>query len=91
MMFSSNARQSFKNLILQELQLGTEANGGKYLGLPTYIGKSVKKCFLYIKDRIVGRLQGGLERVLSTAGKEIYVKAKKQVHILNYHLVLHNC
>lgn len=54
------------------------AHGGKYLGLPTHIGKSVKKCFNYLKDIIISRLQGGMERCLSTAGKEIYVKAIAQ-------------
>lgn len=70
-MFSANASQSFKNLILQELQLGSEATGGKYLGLPSYVGKSKKECFAYIRDRIVGRLDGGLVRLLSMAGKEV--------------------
>ncbi|XP_020177948.1 uncharacterized protein [Aegilops tauschii subsp. strangulata] len=77
-MFSSNDKQSCKNLLLQELQLGSESTEGKYLGLPTYIGKSKKKCFDYIKERIIGRLQGGWDRCLSTAGKEIYVKAVAQ-------------
>lgn len=76
--FSANASQAFKNLILQELQLGTEASGGKYLGLPTYVGKSKKVCFAYIKDNIISHLQGGLDRCLSTAGKEVYVKAVAQ-------------
>lgn len=74
-MFSSNAKQSAKNLLLQELQLGAESMRGKYLGLPTYIWKSVKRCFAYIKDSIMSRLHGGMERCLSMAGKEVYVKA----------------
>ena len=51
---------------------------GKYLGLPTYIGKSVKRCFAYIKDSIMSRLHGGMERCLSMAGKEVLVKAVAQ-------------
>jgi hypothetical protein len=76
--FSANASQAYKNLILQELQLGAEVGGGKYLDLPMYAGKSKKVCFAYIKDNIISRLQGGLDRCLSTAGKEVYIKAVAQ-------------
>jgi hypothetical protein len=51
-MFSSNAKRSAKNFLLQALELGPETMDGKYLGLPTYIGRSRKKCFEYIKEKI---------------------------------------
>jgi hypothetical protein len=50
-MFSSNAKRNTKNLLLQALGLGAESFDGKYLGLPTYIGRSRKKCFAYIKEK----------------------------------------
>lgn len=53
-MFSANASQTFKNLMMQELHLGTTTHGGKYLGTPTYIGKSKKQYFAYIKDNVAG-------------------------------------
>jgi hypothetical protein len=77
-MFSSNTRRSTKNLILQALGLGAETTEGKYLGLPTYIGRSRKKCFAYIKEKIWKKLQGWKERLMSMAAKEILIKAVAQ-------------
>ena len=76
--FSSNASRSTKNLLLQTLELGSEATDGKYLGLPTYIGKSRTKCFEYIKEKIWKRLQGWKEKFMSMAAKEILIKAVAQ-------------
>jgi hypothetical protein len=69
-MFSSNAKRNTKNLLLQALELGAESFNGKYLGLPTYIGRSRKKCFAYIKEKIWKRIQGWKERLMSMAAKE---------------------
>jgi hypothetical protein len=70
-MFSSNARNSIKNL--QALELGSEATGGKYLGIPTYIGRSRTKCL-----KIWKRLLGWKEKLISMAAKEILIKAIAQ-------------
>jgi hypothetical protein len=48
------------------------------LGLPVSIGKSRKKAFEYLKQRIWSRIQGWQERLLSKAGKEVLVKAVAQ-------------
>jgi hypothetical protein len=77
-MFSSNAKRYAKNLLLQCLELGSETTEGKYLGLPTYIGRSRKKCFAYIKEKIWKRIQGWKEKLMSMAAKEILIKAVAQ-------------
>jgi hypothetical protein len=77
-MFSSNAKRNIKNLLLQRLELGSEAIGEKYLGLPTYIGRSRTQCFAYIKEKIWRRIQGWKERLMSMAAKEILIKAVAQ-------------
>ena len=77
-MFSANANRSTKNLLLQALELGSEATEGKYLGLPTYIGQSKVKCFAYLKEKLWKRLQGWKERLMSKAAKEILIKAVAQ-------------
>ena len=77
-MFSPNITRNMKNLLLQVLGLGTEATDGKYVGLPTYIGRSRTKCFAYIKEKILKRLQGWKERLMSMAAKEILIKAVAQ-------------
>jgi hypothetical protein len=77
-MFSANATRTTKNLLLQSLELGAEATNGKYLGLPTYIGRSRKRCFAYIKEKFLRRIQGWKERLMSMAAKEILIKAVAQ-------------
>lgn len=43
-----------------------------------YIGKSKKKMFEYIKQKVWGRIQGWQEKLISKAGKEIMIKAVAQ-------------
>jgi ribonuclease HI len=50
----------------------------KYLGLPSFIGRSKMKSFAFIKDRVWLKLQGWKERLLSQAGREILIKAVVQ-------------
>jgi hypothetical protein len=77
-MFSPNTPRWAKEIIMQTLGLGLEAHGGKYLGLPLYIGRSKAKCFEYLKEKIWKRIQGWKERFLSAAGKETLIKAVAQ-------------
>jgi hypothetical protein len=55
-----------------------ETNGGKYLGLPTYIGRERSRAFVYLKEKILRRIRGWKEKFLSKAGKEILIKAVAQ-------------
>jgi hypothetical protein len=77
-MFSSNARRRTKNQLLQALGLAAETTEGKYLGLPTYIGRSRKRCFVYILEKILKKIQGWKERLMSMAAKEILIKVVAQ-------------
>ena len=40
--------------------------------------ESKKLCFTYLRDKVVGRLHGGLDRCLSMAGKEVDIKVVAQ-------------
>ena len=73
LLFSEACPDNVRKDIMSTLGVESSTFEGKYLGLPTYIGKSAKKCFTYIKDSIVSRLHGGMERCLSMDGKEVYV------------------
>ena len=42
----------------------------KYLGLPAMVGRKKKESFIYIKERIWGKLQGWKDKLLSQAGRE---------------------
>ena len=52
---------------------------GKYLGLPTLIGKSKKQVFAEIKEKVGKKLSRWKEKMLSMGGKEILIKAIVQV------------
>ena len=47
----------------------------KYLGLPSFIGRDKKSCFVNMKERIWARMQGWKEKLLSQARKEVMIKA----------------
>ena len=47
----------------------------KYLVLPAMVGRKKKKSFIYIKERIWGKLQGWKEKLLSQVGREVLLKA----------------
>jgi hypothetical protein len=76
--FSKNAKRNTKNLLLRSLELGSGVTEGKYLGLPTYVGRSKTQCFAYIKEKIWGRIQGWKEKSMSMAAKEILITAVAQ-------------
>ncbi|KAL8159041.1 LOW QUALITY PROTEIN: hypothetical protein V2J09_000578 [Rumex salicifolius] len=68
------------NVVVRAAVLGVKEvdRDGKYLGLPTVIGRSKKVVFSIIKDRIWKRLQGWRGNLLSKAGKEVLIKSLLQ-------------
>jgi hypothetical protein len=52
-----------------------EAFNERYLGLPTAIGRLTSGTFDHLGERIRSKLQGGSERLVSCAGREIFLKA----------------
>ena len=77
-LFSPNTPQSVRNQICSILSIANKAYNERYLGLPVAVGKSRRKTFEYIKQRVWNRIQGWQERLLSKAGKEIMIKAVAQ-------------
>jgi hypothetical protein len=77
-MFSKNSSQIKKDLVKSALEIHGDAWNEKYLGLPVYVGRSKKKAFAYLKDKIWARIQGWIEKLLSKAGKEVLIKAVAQ-------------
>jgi hypothetical protein len=66
----------------QCLGIQVEAFSERYLGLPTAVGRIMSGSFDHIKDRIRSKIQG-LARLLSCAGKEVFLKTVVQA-ISNY-------
>ena len=50
--FSKNTPVQKKQALLHSLGLRGEGLQGKYLGLPSYVGRSRQLCFEYIRDKI---------------------------------------
>lgn len=47
----------------------------KCMGMPLDIGNSKNGAFKYLKDHVWSKVQGWIDNTLSTAGKEVLVKA----------------
>lgn len=76
--FSKNTDEGRKNNMKRIMGINVEGLTGKYLGLPTYIGKGKAKNFSYIREKVWKKIQGWKEKLLSKAGKEILIKAAAQ-------------
>nr|XP_027125355.1 uncharacterized protein LOC113741893 [Coffea arabica] len=73
--FSTNTGDKVKVEILDILGGMKEARQSKYLGLPLVIGRPKKQVFNYIRERVINRMCGWKERLLSNAGKEVLLKS----------------
>ncbi|KAI5349989.1 hypothetical protein L3X38_002880 [Prunus dulcis] len=49
-----------------------------YLGLPTVLGRAKKNTLFYIKERILCKVDGWKQQLLSQAGREVLIKAVAQ-------------
>jgi len=76
--FGKGILQEQKDLILQELGMQEVAHQDKYLGLPMHVGRSKRRAFCAIKDRIGKRMAGWMNRLVSWAGREVLIKAVAQ-------------
>ncbi|WVZ67661.1 hypothetical protein U9M48_016710 [Paspalum notatum var. saurae] len=77
--FSPNTDNRIKVQMRSILSINEEVRNERYLeGLPITVGKSKKRTFEYIKNKIWAQIQGWQEKLLSKAGKEILVKAVAQ-------------
>ena len=75
MTFSQNTPIETKGEVLEILGPMQELRQGKYLGLPSVIGKSKNQVFAEIKEKVGKKLSGWKEKMLSVGGKEILIKA----------------
>jgi hypothetical protein len=60
------------------LDVSSETLNEKYLGLPSDVGRSKNGTFAFLKERIWKRLQGWMEKLLSSGGNEILIKSVVQ-------------
>ncbi|XP_057425489.1 uncharacterized protein LOC130718848 [Lotus japonicus] len=50
----------------------------KYLGLPTFVGRSKPQVFSFVRERIWKKLKGWKEKALSRLGREVLIKSTAQ-------------
>jgi hypothetical protein len=73
--FSPNTNALLRSEICTMLHVDTEALSDKYLGLPALVGADSSDCFKHFIERIIQRINGWKEKLLSMGGKEIILKA----------------
>ena len=81
--FSQNVPIDRKNDVQGWIKIKAIESHSKYLGLPTFVGRSKKQVFEFVQQRVWKKLKGWKERSLSKAGKEVLIKSVAQP-ILNY-------
>jgi hypothetical protein len=76
--FSGNTRVEVRADVCQVLNILTESLSDRCLGLPAMIGIDKSDCFRHLIDRVLARINGWKEKLLSMGGKEILIKAIAQ-------------
>jgi hypothetical protein len=73
--FSASTSSEIKEEIKAALHLPAIQQYDKYLGLPSLVGRSKHATFAHLKERVWNKIQGWKERLLSQAGREVFIKA----------------
>ncbi|XP_019190483.1 PREDICTED: uncharacterized protein LOC109184855 [Ipomoea nil] len=72
--FSANVHAQTRNDVVDALGVREGNTSGKYLGLPSLVGRNKKVILAYLKDKIVARVCNWNTRFLSPAGREVLLK-----------------
>ncbi|XP_057779546.1 uncharacterized protein LOC130998129 [Salvia miltiorrhiza] len=76
--FSSNVSEVLRADISSIMGVSLPLNTGRYLGLPSLVGRKKREIFSYLRERLWTRIQGWHNKKLSKAGKEILIKGVAQ-------------
>lgn len=72
--FSSNVRRQKRDELSAILGVTKSLQNSNYLGLPSLVGRSKKKVFGFVKDKVCKRVQGWQAKPISRAGKAVLVR-----------------
>ncbi|XP_019168052.1 PREDICTED: uncharacterized protein LOC109163801 [Ipomoea nil] len=73
--YSKNTRDETRDEVANILGVVQAQNFGKYLGLPSFVGRNRRAAFAYIEDKIRQRISSWNKKLLSQAGKEVLLKS----------------
>ena len=76
--FSPNTRNELRERITNLFGVQSTKNMGKYLGIPTLVGRDRRRAFRDVKERLIERVKSWCNRTLSQGGKEVYIKSVLQ-------------
>ncbi|XP_050217619.1 uncharacterized protein LOC126668470 [Mercurialis annua] len=77
-MFSVNSPDKLREDICRLLGVDEVADQGKYLGLPSLVGRNKRQILNFIRDRVWHKIKGWSAKTLSRGGKEILLKTVAQ-------------
>lgn len=72
--FSKQVLEVVWTELVDKLRMLISKGKRKFLRLPYLIGQNYKKIFLYLRERILEKITGWKEKLLSQAGKKILIK-----------------
>jgi hypothetical protein len=75
---SRNVPEPLRNNLAAILGVQAVLGTGKYLGLPSLIGRNRNSTFAYIKDRVWQKINPWSSKCLSKAGREVMIKSVLQ-------------
>ncbi|XP_019184658.1 PREDICTED: uncharacterized protein LOC109179616 [Ipomoea nil] len=76
--FSRNTHTEMQDLVSGVLIVSQAENFGKYLGLPSVVGRNRRAVFAYIEQKLKQRFSSWNKRLLTKAGKEVLLKSVAQ-------------
>lgn len=76
--FSKGCPPRLRETINNNLQVHNESLSERYLGMPTDVGHSKNGTFKYLRDGVWEKIKGWMAKLLSSAGKEVLIKAVAQ-------------
>jgi hypothetical protein len=73
-----NMPSCISHILMNVLQVSESMGTGKYLGMPSMIGRNKRAIFGYLRDRVWRKIQQWSGKHLSKAGREVLIKSVAQ-------------
>ncbi|GJR69223.1 hypothetical protein Tco_0015288 [Tanacetum coccineum] len=74
-LFSPNCPEDLQQQLCDLLNVQRMDLKARYLGLPSVIGRNKNELFFFILDKVLHKMQGWKQKLLSQAGREVLIKS----------------